>query len=206
MPRKRWLSRLSHYSVSKPEGSDDADLVLVRTVLDKFEDVAALPSEVREQFALDLVTAIRFARAGVKAGQRHVSDRRIGRHILLADIARAMTQAGLAATRWSKHDLGEGESLYFEVAHALAAVTGLQLPRTLKEPAAQAMQIQYGDMSAAMRAAQDAELKAHEHRPPGRHLTIVAGTDHPSSVWGCTSVTPPRTCAELASTYPSFPF
>jgi hypothetical protein len=195
MPRKRWLTRLSCTSVIKPKDGTDADLVLVRTVLDKFEEVAALPGEVRDRLVGDLVDAIRFARAGIRAGQRHVSDRRIEGHIFLADIARTMTQAGLPVGRWSKHDLGEGESLFYQVAHALAAAAGLQLPRTLKEPAAQAVRITYGVMSPTMKAAQ-----AAGHGPPGRHLTVIAGADHEPGPDA------PRTCAELACAHPGFPF
>ena len=67
MPRKRWLTRLSYYSVIKPEDGDEVDdYDLVRATLADFEELADLPTATREQLVADLVGAIRFWRAGVK--------------------------------------------------------------------------------------------------------------------------------------------
>ena len=76
------------------------------------------------------------------------------------DIKRALERAGLPVKRWQKHDCGGGESLYYQLAHALGDAFGLHLPQYLKPLALRAAQIQYGVMSPAMKAAQDAELLA----------------------------------------------
>src|SRR5438034_8861879 len=75
MPRKRWLTRLSYYSVIKPEDGDEVDdHDLVRATLVDFEELADLPSKTREQLVTDLVGAIGFWQAGVKPGKRGLSD------------------------------------------------------------------------------------------------------------------------------------
>jgi len=163
MPRKRWRARLSVYVIPKidPEDRDAIeDQDLVRAVLVDFEEAAVLPPDIRERLVEDLVAASRFARGGVKAGKRHVSDKALGKHVFMGDVERARARAGLPAKRWRKHDHGGGESLYYQMAHALGDVFRLNLPKDLKPLALRAAQIQYGVMSPAMKAAQDAELAA----------------------------------------------
>jgi len=195
MPRKRWLARLSEYKIPEIDPGDRnavSDHDLVRHVLVDFDEVAVLPSKIREQLIEDLVAAIRRARGGVKAGKRHVSDKAMGKHIVLADIGRAMGRASLPVKRWRKLDEGGGESLYFQIAHALGDVFGLSLPKDLKPLALQAAQIQYGVMSPAMKAAQDAEILAIRQQQLG--------------VWGNPLVDVPRSRGELASAYLGLPF
>ena len=70
MPRKRWLTRLSYYSVIKPEDGDEGDdYDLVRATLADFEELADLPTATREQLVTDLVGAIRFWWTGGQAGK-----------------------------------------------------------------------------------------------------------------------------------------
>ena len=160
MPRKR-KPRFSEYKIPTIDPEDRhavEDHVLVRHALVDFDEVAVLPDEIREQLVADLVAAIRIAHGGVKAGKRHVSNKAMGKHIFLSDVGRALARADLPVTRWRKHDHGGSESLYFQMVHALADVSGLHLPQDLKPLAMRAAQIQYGTMSPAMKAAQDAEL------------------------------------------------
>ena len=124
-----------------------------------------------------LTDAVCFARGGIQAGRRHGSDQRMGRHVFLADIGRYLVQAGLPVKRWDTHDWGGGASLYYEIAHALASAVGLSLPRSLKRPAAQAMQIAY-EMSPVMKAAQGAGLVAWRQRLDGLALRLKAVAPH----------------------------
>jgi hypothetical protein len=194
MPRKP-KPRFSEYKIPTIDPEDRnavSDHDLVRHVLVDFDEVAVLPSEIYKQLVEDLVAAIRRSRGGVKAGKRHVSDKAMGKHIVLADIGRAMGWASLPVKRWRKLDEGGGESLYFQIAHALGDVFGLNLPKDLKPLAMQAAQIQYGVMSPAMKAAQDAEILAIRRQQLG--------------VWGNPLVDVPRSCGELASAYLGLPF
>jgi len=164
MPRK---PRLSYYSVIKPEDGDEVDdYDLVRATLVDFEELADLPIATREQLVADLVAAIRFWRAGVKPGNRGLSDEKEAQHIFISDVGRALERAGLRATRWRKTYEGDGpdidapESFFFRLARELANVFGITLPKDLKLPGMRAAQHQYEVMSPAMKAAQDAELVA----------------------------------------------
>lgn len=163
MPRKRWRTRVSSYEIPNIDPHDRnaiEDHDLVRHVLVDFDELAVLSSETREQLVADLVAATSYARGGIKAGKRHVSDEALGKHVFMFDIKRALERAGLPVKRWQKHDCGGGESLYYQLAHALGDAFGLHLPQYLKPLALRAAQIQYGVMSPAMKAAQDAELLA----------------------------------------------
>src|SRR6516165_9104680 len=167
MPRKRWLTRLSYYSVIKPEDGDEVDdYDLVRATLVDFEELADLPSATREQLVTDLVGAIGFWRAGVKPGKRGLSDEKEAQHIFISDVGRALERAGLFATRWRKTYEGDGpdvdapESFFFRLARGLADAFGRALPKDLKLAGQRASKIQYGVMSPAMKAAQAAELAA----------------------------------------------
>jgi hypothetical protein len=78
MPRKRRLSSLSEYVIPKIDPNsrnavEDSDFV--RHVLVDFDELAVISSQVREQLVSDLVDIIRFARGGVKARRRGVSDK-----------------------------------------------------------------------------------------------------------------------------------
>src|SRR5262249_13858277 len=200
MPRKRWLTRLSYYSVIKPGDGDEVDdYDLVRATLVDFEELANLPSTAREQLVANLVDGIRFWRAGVKAGKRGLSDEKEAQNIYLSNVGRALERAtGLPATRWRKTYEGDGpdidapESLFFRLARGVAAAFGRALPKDLKLAGQRASKIQYGVMSLTMKAAQDAELAARRRRLAG--------------VWGDSLVDVPRSCGELASAYLGFPF
>jgi hypothetical protein len=119
----------------------DKDHVIVRHMLDSFRELAAMPARVRERLVEDLVVAGRYARAGVKAGKRHVSDQALGRHVFLADVRRAMVKAGLPVKHWA-HDGDHTESFYFRMVHELAGVFGLYVPEALKLLVKQGAQIQ----------------------------------------------------------------
>jgi hypothetical protein len=173
MPRKRWRTRLSSYDIPiiNPEDRnavDDHDLV--RHALVDFDELAVLSSPVREQLIADLTDAIRYARAGVKAGKRGKSDRALAQQIFLSDVGRALERADLPAKRWRKRYEGDGpsddapESLFFRLAREIAQVSGLALPRDLKLPGKRAAQHQYGVMSPTMKAAQEAEVAAQRQR------------------------------------------
>jgi len=200
MPRKRWLTRLSYYSVIKPEDGDEVDdYHLVRATLVDFEELADLPSATREQLVTDLVDAMKFWQAGVKAGKRGLSDKKEAQNIYLLKVGRDLERAtGLPATRWRKTYEGDGpdidapESLFFRLARGVADAFGMPLPKDLKLAAQRASKIQYGVMSPAMEAWQDTELAARRRRLAG--------------VWGDSLVGIPRSCGELASAYLGFPF
>ena len=173
MPRKRWRTRLSSYDIPiiNPEDRnavDDHDLV--RHALVDFDELAVLSTPVREQLIADLTDAIRFARAGIKAGKRGMSDKALAQQIFLSDVGRALERVGLPAKRWRKRYEGDGpsvdapESLFFRLAREIAHVSGLALPRDLKLPGKRAAQHQYGVMSPTMKAAQEAEVAAQRQR------------------------------------------
>lgn len=168
MPRKHWRTRLSIYDVPTINPKDRnavEDLDLVRHALVDFDELAVLSSETREQLAADLVDSIRFARGGVKAGKRGVSDKALSQQIFLSDVRHALERADLPAKRWRKqYDNGGGESFFFRLAREVAAVSGVALPQDLKLPGKRAAQHQYGVMSPAMKAAQEVELAARRQR------------------------------------------
>ena len=100
MPRKRWKYKVTFYDVPPvdPTGRQaNTDEELIRHALVDFEELAVLPSEAYEQLVADLVDAIRFARSGVKAGRRGVSDKALAQQIFLSDVRRALERAGLPA-------------------------------------------------------------------------------------------------------------
>ena len=118
MPRKRWRARLSYYDIPviNPEDRNAVeDHDLVRHALVNFDELAELPSDTREQLVADLVGAICFARAGVKAGKHGMSNKDLAIDIFMSDVRRALERAGLPATRWRKwYDNGSGESSTFD--------------------------------------------------------------------------------------------
>jgi hypothetical protein len=186
MPSKRWLTRLSTYDIvdidpSVPIPAEDDHLV--RHALVDFDELAVLSDNTREQLVSDLVHAIRFARCGVTAGKRGVSDQALAQQIFLSDVGRALERAGLPATRWRKrYDDGDGpsddapESFFFRLARVVADVSGMALPQDLKLPGKRASQHHYGEMLPAMKSAQEAELAARRQRLSklGRRLKSVA--------------------------------
>jgi hypothetical protein len=169
MPRKRWLSSISEYDVPNIDLNDRhavADHDLVRHALVDFDELSVLSDETREQLVEDLVDFIRFARGGVKARKRGVSDKALTQQIFLSDVGHALERAGLPAKRWRKqYDNGGGESFLFRLAREVADVAGLDLPKDLKLPGKQAAQHQYGIMPPIMKAAQEAELAPPAKRP-----------------------------------------
>jgi hypothetical protein len=173
VPRKRWRTRLSFYDIPiiNPEDRnavDDHDLV--GHALVDFDELAVLASPIRAQLIADLTNAIRFARAGIKAGKRGMSDKALAQQIFLSDVGRALERVGLPAKRWRKRYEGDGpsadapESLFFRLARDIAHVSGLALPQDLKLPGKRAAQHQYGVMSPTMKAAQQVEVAAQRQR------------------------------------------
>src|SRR5262249_60845934 len=93
MPRKRWLTRLSYYSVIKPKDGDEVDdYDLVRATLVDFEELADLPSATREQLVTDLVGAIGFWGAGVKPEKGGPSGEKEAQHIFVSAVQRFLEQ------------------------------------------------------------------------------------------------------------------
>lgn len=130
-----------------------------------------LSCKTREQLVAELVDAVRFARCGVKAGKRGVSDKALALQIFLSDVGRALERADLPAKRWRKrYDDGEGptddapESFFFRLAREVADVCGMALPQDLKLLGKRAAQHQYGAMSPVMKKAQEVELATRQQR------------------------------------------
>jgi hypothetical protein len=186
MPRKRRRNRLSSYDIPKDDidpnvpvnvrtnkagGRGNTDHELVRHALVDFDELGVLPENTKEQLVADLVDAIRFARAGIKAGKRGVSDQALAQQIFLSDVGCALERAGLPAKRWRKrYDDGDKpsddapESFFFRLAREVADVSGMSLPKDLKLPGRRAAQHQYGAMSPAMQKAQAVELAERRQR------------------------------------------
>ena len=167
MPRKDTYdppsARLSEYKIPAIDPKDRKlveEHFLVRHALVDFEELAVLSGDTREQLVADLVRAICYARGGVEARKRHMSNKALAKHVFLLDVERALARANVSVKRWQKHDHGGGESLYYQMVHTLGEVFRLNLPKDLKPLAQQAARIQYGVMSPAMKAAQDAVLLA----------------------------------------------
>jgi len=168
MPRKRWLTGLSEYAVPKIDPNDrnaveDGDLV--RHALVDFDELAVLSNEAREQLVEDLVDSIRFARGGVKARKRGVSDKALAQQIFLSDVGRALKRAGLPTKRWRKqYDNDGGESFFFRLVREVAAISGIVVPQDLKLPGKRSAHHRYGMMSPIMEMAQEDELAARGKR------------------------------------------
>ena len=138
---------------------------LVRHALVDFDELAVLPNKTREQLVAELVVSIGYARGGVKAGKRGMSDKALRQHIFLSDVGRALERTGLPVKRWRKqYDNGGGESFFFRLAREVADVSGIALPKDLKLAGKRAAQHQHGVMSPPMKAAQTAELAARRKR------------------------------------------
>jgi hypothetical protein len=148
MPRKRWLSSLSTYDIPKIDPNDRnaiEDCDLVRHSLVDFDELTVLSDETREKLVKDLVDSIRYARGGVKARKRGVSDEALAQQIFLSDVGRALERAGLPVKRWRKqYDNGGGESFFFRLAREVAEVSGITLPEDLKLSGKRAAQHEYG--------------------------------------------------------------
>jgi hypothetical protein len=174
MPRKRRHVGFSVFSQEKndplitpedPKKVTDHDLV--RATLVDLDELAVLPGDIRERLIEDLVFASRLWLAGVKPGKRGLSDEKEAQHIFISDVGRALGRTGLRATRWRKKYEGDGgpdvdapESFFFRLARELGDAFGRPLPKDLKLAGKRASEIQYGVMSPAMKAEQDALLLA----------------------------------------------
>jgi hypothetical protein len=111
------------------------------------------------------VDSVRFARGGVKARKRGVSDKALAQQIFLSDVARALERAGLPIKRWRKqYDNGGGESFFFRLAREVAEVSNIALPRDLKLPGKRAAQHEYGTTSQSMKVEQEDELAGRGKR------------------------------------------
>jgi hypothetical protein len=178
MPRKRRRKRLpmlpkrrrtgfSLYGVGAQDPRADpnaGDRAHVRQVLAGFDELRGLPDAVLERLIEDLVAAVYHARAGVNVGLRYKSDKAFGRHVFMKGFRGAWVRARLRVRRWEHHDeFGSGESLYYRVAHALAAAFALYLPRDLGPLVKQAKRVRFR-MSPAMAAAQLEEQVAQGRR------------------------------------------
>jgi hypothetical protein len=148
-----------------PKKVTDHDLV--RATLVDLDELAVLPGDIRERLIEDLVFASRLWLAGVKPGKRGLSDEKEAQHIFISDVGRALGRTGLRATRWRKKYEGDGgpdvdapESFFFRLARELGDAFGRPLPKDLKLAGKRASEIQYGVMSPAMKAEQDALLLA----------------------------------------------
>jgi hypothetical protein len=168
MPRKRWRTPLSSYDVPKIDPNDRnaiEDCDLVRHSLVDFDELAGLSDETREKLVEDLVDAVRFARCGVKASKRGVSDKALTQQVFLSDVGRALERASLPAKRWRKqYDNGGDESFFFSLAREVADVCNIALPRDLKLSGKRAAQHEYGIMSQSMKMEQEDELAARGKR------------------------------------------
>jgi hypothetical protein len=162
---ERGLVRLSGSGTTAIDAAKDRDLV--QQALAEFGEVTSLSDEPRERLVADLGWAGSHARGGINARKRdhRISTKAFAGDIFLNGVRRALEQAGLQVTRWSKrYDRGDGpendapESFYFKLAHKIAGIFGIPLPEDLKPVDERAAKIQYG-MSEAMKAAQDAELR-----------------------------------------------
>jgi hypothetical protein len=154
MPRKRWKYKLTSHQVSLIDPDDrhaNSDEELVRHALVDFDELAAMSDEVRNRLIIELVDAVRFARAGIETGKVGVSNKAVSQQIFLADVGRAMKRAGLHPTRWRKrYDNGGGESLYFRIAREIAGVSGLgALPKDTKLLGQLASKYRYGGGTAS---------------------------------------------------------
>jgi hypothetical protein len=161
MHRKRWRFPLSSYDVPKVDPNDRnaiEDCDLVRASLVDFDELAGLSDEIREKLIEDLVDSIGFARTGVKAGKRGVSNKALAQQIFLSDMRRALEGAGLPAKRWRKqYDNGRGESFFFRLAREIAEVGNIALPRDLKLPGKRAAEHKYGIKSQSTKVEQEDE-------------------------------------------------
>jgi hypothetical protein len=176
MPRKHWRARLSSYDIPANDIDPNVpvpveDHVLVRHALVDFDELSMLSPETKERLIADLVDAIRFARAGINAGKRGLSDKASAQQIFLSDVGRAVERAGVPAKRWRKrYDDGDGpgvdapESFFFRLAREVAEVCGMALPQDLKLTGQRAVKIQYGAISPAMKTAQEVELEERRQR------------------------------------------
>jgi hypothetical protein len=121
---------------------------------------------------------------------------------------RAWARARLPVKQWEHHHEGLGESLYYQVAHALAEAFKLYLPRDLGPLVKQAEKIQY-KMSPAMAAAQLEELVALWRRRLDwliLRLQVAQIARGRRLWWGDHLVNPPQTREGLASAYLGLPF
>ncbi len=175
MPRKRLRSPLSIYDIL--DGDPTAGAIAARLVV--FDELAVLSPTAHKQLVDDLTQAVRYWRGGIKAVKCGVSNGKVAQQIFLSDVKRALERAGLPAKRWRKrYDDGDGpsddapESFYFGLAREVAAVCGKALPKDLKLPGQRAAKHQYGMMSPAMKAAQEAQLKTRQQQR-GADLKLI---------------------------------
>ena len=76
------------------------------------------------------MAAIYRARGGVNARKRYMSNKAMARHFFMLDVRHAMERADLRVSNWEKHEEEGGESLYYQIAHALADVFACISPKT----------------------------------------------------------------------------
>lgn len=139
MPRKR---RKFIVTVEPPEPPIDPKAAtleeLVGAILKDFDELSVLPTSTKELLIRDLVESVRRARAGLRFRRRGVGDGFQTVSVFLADLATALTAAGIKPARWRKNydgrtdECDDAESLFFKLARALAGDAGLKLPADLK--------------------------------------------------------------------------
>lgn len=130
-PRKPFCTTVEHYTISNPPAAPLHDLIGA-TLVD-FDELATLKPNIRGQLIDDFEEAVRRARIGYRFQTRGVSDRQVAASVLMKDLATALENAGIPATRWRRLDDGsDRESLLFGVFRDLANDAWLELPKDLK--------------------------------------------------------------------------
>jgi hypothetical protein len=137
MPRKRWsfVTTVEPQEPPVAPGAPSLEALVQATLID-FDELAQLPTSVKDQLVRALIESIRRARAGLSFRKKGVGDQYQTKAVFVADLAAALTAAGLRPTRWRKtYDGGDEdhESLLFRLARALVGDAGLELPTDMKD-------------------------------------------------------------------------
>ena len=114
MPRKRW-SFVTTVEPQEPHVAPGAPSfeALVQATLIDFDELAQLPTSVKDQLVRAFIESIRRARAGLSFRKRGVSDQYQTKVVFVADLANALKAAGLDPTRWRKTYDGGSEDHEF---------------------------------------------------------------------------------------------
>jgi hypothetical protein len=134
-------------------GAGDRDFIpdeeLIRRVLSDIVDLSALPTDIVDKVANDLLHALGYYRTGVHVGKRGISNGDTAREILVKDVFSALERTGFRPTRWrKKYDGGEDdrESLAFRFIRMLFDKLGISCPEDLKRIAQRASSIQVSSL------------------------------------------------------------
>jgi hypothetical protein len=139
-PRTQWGAK---FNMKEFEEQRD----LVNATLNDHLECAPLNQSVRDALIAGLAHAVFSARAGVPAKRPDGLGKKWTAQVFMADVARAMKQAGLPTKTWRRDaDMREQEnyeSLWFALTRELAEDTGLKLPLDLFRLAKQAETVCY---------------------------------------------------------------